>query len=167
MAGLLLRIWALPWPDAIRQRTQRLASARWVQTLLFPRFLVGVVAVIQNDQGEVLFLRHTYRGNRPWGLPSGWMERGEQPADALRRELSEEAGLQVELTTLYEVRADSHRPHLNIVFRGRYLAGEFQASTEVSEARFFPKDRLPPLLPDQRRLVFETFNQEVANETPA
>jgi 8-oxo-dGTP diphosphatase len=64
--------------------------------LLAPRNLVGVVGVIWNDSGSILLVRHLVRIRFEWGLPGGWVERGEDPAVALRREIREELALDVD-----------------------------------------------------------------------
>lgn len=161
MQRALLRIWSLPWPDGVRRTLRPFATAWWVQRLVFPRFLVGVVGLIENDREEYLLLRHTYRGDYPWGLPTGWMERREQPVEGLAREVREETGFEVGELRLWQAYTEPERGHLNIVFRGRYRGGSFVPSAEVCEARFFPVDGLPrQLLPDQRRLL-EACQEEV------
>lgn len=54
---------------------------------------LGVRGVVENDAGEVLFVRHTY--TRGLFLPGGGVERGETMETALRRELQEEGGVKV------------------------------------------------------------------------
>jgi putative (di)nucleoside polyphosphate hydrolase len=55
-------------------------------------FRAGVIAVVRRADGQVLaFERADRRGQ--WQLPQGGLERGEQPVDALWRELEEETGL--------------------------------------------------------------------------
>ena len=55
-------------------------------------FRAGVVAVIERDDGAVLaFERADAPGS--WQLPQGGIERGEEPLDAVWRELGEETGL--------------------------------------------------------------------------
>ena len=77
---------------------------RWLLALgvrLFvPRHYVGAVSAIFNDTGQVLLLEHVFRPHFSWGLPGGWVERDESPADAIRRELEEELGLEVEIKQL-------------------------------------------------------------------
>lgn len=64
------------------------------------RPLVGVGAVII-EQGRVLLVR---RGAPPqqgqWSLPGGLLEVGERLEDAVRREVREETGLEVEVISL-------------------------------------------------------------------
>ena len=60
-----------------------------------PRFTVTAGAIIFNNAGEILLLKHRFRAGSGWGLPGGFLEAGEQPVDALRRELREEIGLEV------------------------------------------------------------------------
>lgn len=64
------------------------------------KFLVGVAAVCVNGRGEALLLKHRFHtADRAWGLPGGWMTRGEAPEETVRREIQEETGLQVEIIT--------------------------------------------------------------------
>lgn len=53
-----------------------------------PRITAGALFV---DEGRVLLVRKTY-GNQ-WDIPGGYVDIGESPASACRRELSEELGI--------------------------------------------------------------------------
>lgn len=50
-----------------------------------------VTAVIKNEDDEVLFIRHSEEG-RFWELPSGHIEKDENPEEAVNREVLEETG---------------------------------------------------------------------------
>lgn len=54
---------------------------------------LGVRAIVENDAGQVLLVRHTYVSGL--FLPGGGVERGEPAGDALARELVEEAGVKM------------------------------------------------------------------------
>ncbi len=54
-----------------------------------PRVAAG--ALFFDEQGRVLLVHPTYK--ETWDLPGGYVERGESPAAACRRELREELGL--------------------------------------------------------------------------
>jgi 8-oxo-dGTP pyrophosphatase MutT (NUDIX family) len=53
----------------------------------------AVAAVLRDDQGRVLLVQHV---EGRWQLPGGAVDPGEHPADAVRRECLEEAGIVVE-----------------------------------------------------------------------
>lgn len=54
-----------------------------------PRVAAG--ALFLDDHGRVLLVHPTYKDT--WDIPGGYVERGESPAAACRRELNEELGL--------------------------------------------------------------------------
>jgi ADP-ribose pyrophosphatase YjhB (NUDIX family) len=68
--------------------------------LLAPKNRVGAVGVIFNDAGEILMVEHVFRPDFAWGLPGGWVEQGEDPADAVERELHEELNLAITVKKL-------------------------------------------------------------------
>src|SRR4051812_12725094 len=54
-----------------------------------PRVAAGALFV--DDRGRVLLVHPTYKDT--WDIPGGYVERGESPAAACRRELKEELGI--------------------------------------------------------------------------
>ncbi len=58
------------------------------------RPIATVGALIHDGGGQVLMVRTHKWGDR-WGIPGGKIERGESSTDALRREIREEAGIEV------------------------------------------------------------------------
>ena len=69
--------------------------AKWAVYTIKRKYVIGVVAYLPNERGEFLFLRHTYRRKRPWRLPGGLKEAGEDAFATIVRELKEEANLVV------------------------------------------------------------------------
>jgi 8-oxo-dGTP diphosphatase len=59
------------------------------ETFATPRVAAG--ALFFDDAGRVLLVHPTYKDT--WDIPGGYVERGESPAAACRRELQEELGL--------------------------------------------------------------------------
>jgi len=55
------------------------------------RYRVSVKALIQDEAGHILLLQTTQDG---WELPGGGMDYGEEPIQALRREIQEELGVE-------------------------------------------------------------------------
>ena len=136
-------------------RTVRLPdSLRWmVVANTNQQFLVGVTAVILNEHNEVLLFEHTYRSPYAWGLPSGWLEKGEDPAQGIEREVYEESHLAVRISAVLSVSAAHSVPRIDLVYLGSPAGGSFQPSNEVSAAQFFAQNALPPLMANQRGLI--------------
>ncbi|MCV4861023.1 NUDIX hydrolase, partial [Escherichia coli] len=61
-----------------------------------PTFTVSVAAIVFDYKGKVLLLKHVLRTTAGWGLPGGFINKGEQPESAIRREIHEETGLELE-----------------------------------------------------------------------
>ena len=118
------------------------------------RFTVTAGAVIFNDQKQVLLLKHRFRAGSGWGLPGGFLQRGEQPIDCLRRELREEIGLEVEDVEVFAARSFKKPKQVEVLFRARANARVKPLTMEVECAEWFAVDSLPEGLPrDQRRFV--------------
>ena len=116
-------------------------------------FLVGLLAVVRNRDGEVLILRHTYRPGFPHGVPSGWLKRGERVSGALAREIAEETGFSVRFVRVLTAESGERPTRLDVWLEFELAGGEFRPSAEVSAAAFYTLDALPPLLPAQREFL--------------
>jgi 8-oxo-dGTP diphosphatase len=137
--ALLLR--RFPWSGRLVQRAYRL----WQ-----PRFSVGVVGVLLDATAERVFLvEHVFHARKPWGLPGGWIARGEDPAQTAEREFYEETGLRVRaVRPLIVQRTSELYAHIDVVYLC-VLDGEPQTirlSNELLSYRWTPVDGLPPLV---------------------
>jgi mutator protein MutT len=128
---------------------------RWTMRLTHARFTVTAGAVIFNDKGEVLLLKHRFRAGSGWGLPGGFMENGEQPIDALRRELREEIGLEVDGVKVFAVRSFKKPQQVEVLFRARANVEVKSQTVEVERAEWFSIDALPEGLPHDQRVYIE------------
>jgi len=82
------------------------------------------------------------------------MEEGEQPEEALRRELREEVGLEVEKVELFMTRAFTTPRQVEIVFTARAIGDTNELNYEIQKAGWFSLNELPAELPkDQVRLL--------------
>jgi ADP-ribose pyrophosphatase YjhB (NUDIX family) len=108
--------------------------------------LVGVGAVIWNADGQVLLIRRTKApGAGHWSLPGGKVERGETLEQALRREVREETGLEVEILGLAgvaEITGDAAigsgwRHYVLIDYGVRATSGVARAGSDAADATWF------------------------------
>jgi len=127
---------------------------RWTVRVSHPRFAVTAGAVVTDGRGRVLLLKHRFRPGSGWGMPGGFIEKNEQPEDALRRELREEVGLEIEHARLLAVRAFKEPKQIEIVFSCQAAGDTDQLSFEIQRIAWFRPDELPPELPkDQAQLI--------------
>jgi mutator protein MutT len=127
---------------------------RWTTRLTHAQFGVTAAAIIQNSEGQVLLLKHTFRPGSGWGLPGGFLEAGEHPENALRRELLEEVGLSLGDVHLYRVRVFRRPNQLEVVFLSKTSQVAQPQSMEITKAEWFDLENLPAGLPkDQRDLI--------------
>ena len=135
---LLLQVWRR-LPSLVR---------RWIVRAAAPSFTVGAACVVERDDGSILLVRQVYREG--WGLPGGLIKRGEVVEACARREVAEEVGLAVELTSAPAVVVDSRPQRVDVVFRARPAPdadpGAVQArSVEIREVGWFAPEDLPRL----------------------
>ncbi len=124
---------------------------------LTPSFHVGALCVIERDDGAMLLLRQSYRRREAWGFPGGLLKRGEDPADAVRREVQEELGVELEVDDAPMVVVDAGTRRVDVIYRGRLPGDEVPAprSPEIVEVRWFPPSGLPILLPEATTALVE------------
>jgi 8-oxo-dGTP diphosphatase len=123
-------------------------ARRRVVRSIAPAFTVGAICVIERPDGAILLCRLSYRNS--WGLPGGLLKRGETPADAARREVLEEASIEVDLVGDPAVVVDAPAQRVDVIYRARPAAGVDPgsvraASPEIVELGWFPREDLPDL----------------------
>ena len=150
MIHVIGKIWKKlpPW---VRTRITRF----WQMT-----FTVSVAAIITNDRGEVLLLNHVIRPLSGWGIPGGFIDAGEQPEAALRREIREETGIELRDVSPHRVR--TLKRHVEILFRAVAVGEPTVRSREISELGWFDPDDIPSEMNlDQQFLIRKVLRPEV------
>ncbi len=115
--------------------------------------LVGVGAVIIQENRVLLIQRGTAPLLGEWSLPGGVLECGETLREAVAREAQEETGLLVEtgeMLGVYEriIRSDDGRVRYHYVlldFLCRAVGGDLKAGSDAADVRWFTRDELLPL----------------------
>jgi ADP-ribose pyrophosphatase YjhB (NUDIX family) len=124
--------------------TKRLVQA---VSLLRNPYTLGVRVIVLNEDRQVLLVRHSYLPG--WYLPGGGVDLNEVMADAVRRELLEEAGVSVtgipRLLGVYLNKEGLGRDHIGLfeVPDWAPAANFLLPNAEIVEAGFFSPDSLP------------------------
>jgi ADP-ribose pyrophosphatase YjhB (NUDIX family) len=114
------------------------------------RPFLGVGALIFEDGNLLLVERAKEPLKGYWSLPGGIVEAGEKLEDAIRREVLEETGLEVEPLSIFEIferiipdaagLAEYH--YVLIDYLCRPVGGKLQAASDVSGVAWVPERKL-------------------------
>jgi len=118
-----------------------------------PRVAAGVL--IRDRSGRLLLVKPTYKDG--WQIPGGYVEHGESPRAAARREVKEELGVDL---TVQELLVLDWAPHPNegdkllVIFDGgtvdaSWIDGLVRQEDEVGTIAWHPVDTLADLMPDR------------------
>ncbi len=147
-----------PFVAAMRRRRQEEAARTMFVPLAElrgrPEIRTGVGVLVLNSRNEVLLEKRSDCGL--WGLPGGRIEPGETLEETARREVREEAGIDIEVQGLFGVYSHPSdriirypdngdmRHLIDIVVTARAREGEFRLSAESDAMCYFAADALPP-----------------------
>lgn len=116
--------------------------------------VIGVIV----DGDKVFFTKRHDPGSpydNKWEIPGGKIDHGEQPLEAVVRELKEETGYDIEVLRLLPIETAMHAfdlqvimiPYLCKIIGGEFsaedsktLEGKFMSHKELSEHEFLPRD---------------------------
>lgn len=116
-------------------------------------YRVSVKALIRNEAGEVLVVKEH---QEKWELPGGGLDHGESIHDGLKRELSEELGIENDFTETFNKVVTQYMPSrpdkeldfwkMSMYFDVKIL-GSFVLSltSEITDAQFMPESVLDDL----------------------
>lgn len=116
----------------------------------YPVHIVTVSGLIENDEGKILMIKSPDRG---WEIPGGQVEVGENLTQALKREVKEETGIDIEVGNLRavssnlenRVQPDGISPIGSIVnfrFIGKAISGKLTTSEESLEVAWFDRENI-------------------------
>jgi ADP-ribose pyrophosphatase YjhB (NUDIX family) len=104
---------------------------------------VAACTICLVDGGIVLLRRAIEPQYGKWVFPGGFVDRGEQVADAAVRETREEVNLRVGVSGILDAYSFPGSPVVVIVYAAEVLGGELMAGDESLEVRVFAPEDLP------------------------
>ncbi|MDR1788407.1 MAG: NAD(+) diphosphatase [Treponema sp.] len=114
--------------------------------LEFPRISPAVIILITNERDQILLAHNKSFAGGIYSLIAGFCEAGETAESAARREIREEAGLEVEELRYVRSQPWPFPNSLMLGFRAKCPRGEPRPDgVELDDARWFSRDALPSL----------------------
>ena len=121
---------------------------------VLPTHIIAAAGIVTNDAGEILMVKHRRDG---WVFPGGIVEAGENVIDAVKREILEETGVEVEVGEVFCISSNTCKhPGYNGVrevptklmldFLCRAKGGTPRPSEENSQSAHFPPDEARALI---------------------
>jgi len=133
-----------------------------------PKIIIGVGAVIEDDTGRILLVKHIpERGGfwqGKWICPGGELEPGETIENGIRREVKEETQLEIELVSplapfdrIVQLNGETLLHVIYIDYLAKLTGGELRTGSDIGQAIWIEKERIPEiweeLHEDTRRLL--------------
>jgi 8-oxo-dGTP diphosphatase len=123
----------------------------------FANSVPGTEAVIRDRRGRVLLGRRAFApGKGLWDLPGGFLDEQEEPLAALRREVREETGLEIDVRRFVGFYLEPYegRIVLCLTWLADAAAGGERAGDDLVELEWFEPAELP-----LRELAFSHYEQ--------
>lgn len=143
------RVYASEWVNVDLDEVEVPGGRRFPHHVLrFPRTSVG--AVVLDGDSVLLLWRHRFTVDLwGWEIPAGWSDPGEDPEQAVRREIEEETGYRVSivepLTTYHPLSGISTQRYRLFIATGVQQVGTPEAA-EVSRVEWIPLTKVRNML---------------------
>jgi 8-oxo-dGTP diphosphatase len=120
------------------------------------QILVAVGAVIEDDRGRILLVKHKKeRGGYwqgKWICPGGALEFGEEIEEGIKREVKEETNLEIDLVRplvpFDRIVKSGKETSLHVIYIdyiAKLIGGELKVDSDVGEALWVEKNNVPKI----------------------
>ncbi len=128
------------------------------------KFTVSVAAIITDSSGKILLLEHLLRPQRSgWGIPGGFINFGEQFEDAIRREIREEVGIELDQLRMVQLRTIGR--HVEVMFRASTDDEPVISSREICSFGWFEIDNMPPEMSEVQKAMIRKILSKPNNSS--
>ena len=132
------------------------------QRFIYENPIPAATGVVLDDTGRILLIRRSRQpGKNQWALPGGFIETGESPADAARREIEEECGIVAREPSLIDIIYQESKFYGTSILIIGYSFGGFDGAIrpgdDADEARFFDLDDLPKMAFESHGRMIKRF----------
>lgn len=125
--------------------------------LLERHHTVGVIVVVTHAESrKMLLVEQALRQRGKWGLPGGFVKRGEQPEVTAHRELLEEAGIEIHAFEHVDAYRQPWARHYDLVLAAEtddLGSPSLNQSSEVRRAAWFDISRPPAQLTQETQYL--------------
>jgi len=124
--------------------------------LAIESILIGVGAVIEDETGRILLVKHKpERGGfwqGKWICPGGKLELGETIEEGIKREVKEETQLEIDLLAplppFDRIVKSNDKTSLHVIYidyLARLSGGKLEPGSDIGEAMWIGKERIPEI----------------------
>ena len=113
----------------------------------YPRHSPAVIVLITRGADEVLLGRSARFPVGMYSTLAGFVDPGESAEDAVRREIREEAGIEITEPQWFGSQSWAFPHSLMLGFTAEWAAGEIRCDDELEDLQWFTRDALPVLPP--------------------
>ena len=133
---------------------------------------IPAAGAIIEKEGKILLVKRKYPPRvGDWTFPAGFMEWDESPGYCCIREIAEETGLKVKLTSSFKVYSGADDPRTKavlILYLADIVGGSLTPGDDASEAKYFTRNEIPENIAfeSHRRAISEYYKLKKTGKLP-